>query len=237
VPGYTSSYGIELSLDKLWSIGSQIIEWDVTLSPFSAVFNRNITLPGGFTTATGISSLSDTLLIAVDSSASPQEVVELNITTTTAVMTTVFPLQADRVALGNFLYTTSGKFLILNQDSITSAYYLTQYDYATATIDLDIDLGSVVPVSMFSCRCVVYVIDTSGDVYTVQPAVPYELNIIDNFGIVPNSATQSNSCIICSLTDNGNLLTTTTSTTSAPITTTTTTAVPTTTTTTTITPL
>jgi hypothetical protein len=152
-------------------------------------------------------------------------------------MTTVFTLQANRVALGNFLYTTSNKLLILNQDSVTSAYYLTQYDYATNAIDLDIDLGTVIPVSIFSCRCIVYIVDSLGDVYTVQPAPIYELSLVDNFGIVPNSSAQSTSCIICSLTDNGNLLTTTTSTTSGPTTTSTTTVAPiTTTTTTTITP-
>lgn len=212
VPGYTSSYGIEISLDKMWSIDTQIVEWDITLSPFSAVFNRNITLPGGLTTGSGISAINDTLLIAVDSSVSPQEVVELDITTTTATMSTVFTLQTNRVALGNFLYTTSNKLLILNQDSITSAYYLTQYDYATTTIDLDIDLGAVVPVSIFSCSCVTYVIDDSGDVYSVESAPDYELSIVNSFNVIPNSAAQSNACVICSLTDNGNLLTTTTTT-------------------------
>lgn len=212
VPGYVSSYGIELSVDKFWSIDTQIVEWDITLSPFTAVFNRNITLPGGFTTGSGISAITDTLLIAVDSSVSPQEVVELDITTTTATMSTVFTLQADRVAIGNFLYTTSNKLLILNQDTITSAYYVTQYDYATTAIDLDIDLGAIIPVSIFSCSCVTYVIDSLGDVYSIQSAPTYELTIVDSFTTIPNSTAQSNACIICSLTDNGNLLTTTTTT-------------------------
>ena len=208
VPGYTSSYGIELSANKFWSIDTQIVEWNITTSPFSAVFSRNITLPVGFTTASGISSLSNTLLIAVDSSVSPQEVVELDITTTTASSTTVFTLQTDRVALGNFLYTSSGKLLILNQDSMTSAYYLTQYDYATSVIDLDINLGSVVPTSIFECNCSVYVVDNAGDVYLVQSAPTYGLTFTSNFGIIPNSAAQANTCVICSLTDNGNLTTT-----------------------------
>jgi len=216
VPGYTSSYGIQLSTNKLWSIDADIVEWDVITSPFSAVFNRNITLPGGFTTASGISSLSNTLLIAVDSSVSPQEVVELDITTTIASSTTVFTLQTDRVALGNFLYTSSGKLLILNQDSITSAYYLTQYDYATNAIDLDIDLGSVVPTSIFECNCSIYIVDNSGDIYVIDSAPLYSLTFVDNFGIIPNSATQATTCVICSLTDNGNLLTTTSTTTVAP---------------------
>ena len=216
VSGYTSSYGIALSANKLWSIDTQIVEWDITTSPFSSVFSRNITLPGGFTTASGISPLSNTLLIAVDSSVSPEEVVELDITTTVATMSTVFTLQTDRVALGNFLYTSSGKLLILNQDSMTSLYYLTQYDYTTNAIDLDIDLGSVVPTSIFECSCSIFVTDNNGDVYIVDSAPLYSLSFTDNFGIVPSSAAQANTCVICSLTDNGNLLTTTSTTTVAP---------------------
>ena len=216
VPGYTSSYGIQISANKFWSIDTQIVEWNITTSPFSAVFSRNITLPVGFTTASGISYLSDTLLIAVDSSVSPQEVVELDITTLTASSTTVFTLQTDRVALGNFLYTSSGKLLILNQDSVTSIYYLTQYDYATNAIDLDIDLGSVVPASIFECNCSIFVTDNTGDVYVVESAPLYSLIFTSNFGIIPGSATQASTCVICSLTDNANLLTTTTTSTLAP---------------------
>jgi hypothetical protein len=186
------------------------------------VFSRNITLPVGFTTASGISSLSNTLLIAVDSSVSPQEVVQLTLPPVTippsaysATMTTMFTLQADRVALGNFLYTSSGKLLIFNQDSISSTYYLTQYDYTTNAIDLDIDLGSVVPKSIFECECSVFVTDNNGDVYVVDSAPSYSLTFIDNFGIIPSSAAQANTCIICSLTDNANLITTTSTTTVA----------------------
>jgi hypothetical protein len=212
VPGYTSSYGIELTTNKLFSISTQIEEWNVTTIPFSAVFSRNITLPVGFTTASGISSLSNTVLIAVDSSTSPQEVVQLDITTATAVSTTIFTLQTDRVAVSNPLYASSNKLLILNQDSVTSTYYLTQYDYATYVIDLDIDLGLIVPTSLFSCNCSTFVTDTNGDIYIVNSAAPYELIFTSVLGIVPNSAAQSNACVICSLTDNGNLTTTTSTT-------------------------
>jgi hypothetical protein len=234
IPGYVTplaSIGIELSTNKLWSLESQIIEWNITLNPFSAVFNRNIALPGGFTSFSGITSLTNTLLIAVNATTTPSEVVELDITTTTATMSTVFPLQTDRQSLGNFLYTISGKLLILNQDSVTFDYFLTQYDYATGTIELDLNLGLIIPTALFSCGCVVYIIDNLEDVYSVQPAPTYAITLVSNFGIVPNSAAQLNSCIICSLTDNGNITTTTT--TSLPTTTTTTTSSSSTTTTTT----
>lgn len=212
VPTFMSSYGIEFTSNKLWSIDTDIVEWDITLSPFSATYNRNITFPVGFTTASGITALSDTLLIATDSSVSPQEIVELDITGPTATLTSIFALQADRIAVGNLLYTTSGKLLLLNQDTITSTYYLTQYDYATAAIDLDIDLGTVVPTSIFECSCSIYVSDNANNVYVVDSAPFYTLVPFNTIGVTPSSAAQSNECIICSLTDNGNLLTTTTTT-------------------------
>jgi hypothetical protein len=212
VPTFSSSYGIAFSTNKLWSIDTNVSEWDITTTPFNAVFNRNITLPVGFTTGSGISPLSNTLLIAVDSSTSPQEVVELDITTTTAAMSTVFTLQTNRIALGNFLYTTSGKLLILNQDTITSAYYVTQYDYATFVIDLDIDLGAVVPTSIFECSCSIFIIDNAYNAYVIESAPLYTLLPVTTVGVIPSSAAQSNGCVICSLTDNGNLLTTTSTT-------------------------
>ena len=212
VPTFTNSYGIAFSSNKLWSIDTNISEWNITTTPFSATFNRNITFPAGFTTSSGISSLSNTLLIAVDSSASPQEVVELDITTTTATMSTVFTLQVDRVALGNLLYTTSNKLLILNQDTITSEYYLTQYDYATNAIDLDILLDISVPTSIFECNCSIYISDDANNIYVIDSAPSYTLIPVNTLGVIPSSAAQSNACVICSLTDNGNLLTTTTTT-------------------------
>jgi len=213
VPTFTSSYGINITSNKLWSIGANIIEWNITTAPFNATFNRNITFPVGFTTTSGITSLSNTLLIAVNSSVSPKEIVELDITTSSATLTSSFPLQLNRIAIGNLLYTISGKLLIINQDTVTSTYYLTEYNYLNGIIELEVNLGAIIPTSVFECNCNIYVSDNNKNIYIVDPTSPYSLLLVDVLDIVSSSATQLNSCVTCSLTDNGNISTTTTTTT------------------------
>jgi len=209
VPGYVSSLGIAMTTDKLWSINTNIKEWDITLSPFNATFDRTISFPGGFTTSSGIVALNDTTLIAVNDSPSPQEVVELDITTLTASVTTLFALQTDRVAQGNMLYVQTGEILIINQDSVTSDYYISEYDYATGTLLLDINVGDFAPTSIYECQCNIYVTDVDGNIYVIIKSDPQSIidtyrNITDTSSITVtalNSATQVGSCVISSIAD------------------------------------
>jgi hypothetical protein len=214
VPGYVSSYGITMTGNKLWAINTQINEWDVILAPFSATFNRNIALPGGFTTSSGIVAINNTTLIAVNDTPSPQKVVELDITTLTASLTNKFDLQADRVAIGNPLYTIDGKLMLINQDTITSDYYLSQYDYSTGTLEVDFNMESFAAISIGYCDCVVYVVDGLGRIAIVINTYPgHKLaNVSPPTGLSMTSFTQPTSCVVTSLTGNP-LLTTTTSTT------------------------
>ena len=218
VPGYTSSLGIAMTADKLWSIDTNIKEWDITLSLFTAIYNRTISFPGGFTTSSGIVALNNTTLIAVNDSPSPQEVVELDITGLTASATTAFALQTNRVAQGNMLYVQTGEILIINQDVITSDYYISEYDYATGTLLLDINVGTFSPTSIYECQCNIYVTDTDGNIYVIIKSDPQSIidtykNITDISTITIdalNSATQVGSCVISSIPD------TTTTTTTLP---------------------
>jgi len=215
VPGYTTSSGIAMTTDKLWSINADIKEWNILLNPFLATFNRTITLPGGFTTSSGIVALNNTALIAIDSSASPQEVVELNITTLSASAAIQFTLQANRQASGNPLYVQTGQIIIINQDVISSDYYITQYNYSTGTLELDINIGTVEGVTLFECDCDIYVTDASGHMYVIIKAFPYVLLYLGysiNLTSI-SSATQIGSCIVSSITGNSNVPTTTTTTT------------------------
>ena len=209
IPGYTTSLGIAMTANKLWSIDTSIKEWDITLSPFNATFNRTISFSGGFTTSSGIVALNDTTLIAVNDSPSPQEVVELDITTLTASATTVFPLGTNRVAQGNLLYVQTGELLIINQDSVTLDYYISEYDYATGTLLLDINIGAFSPTSIYECQCNIYITDIDGNIYVVVKSNPQSIintyrNITDISNITIsalNSATQVGSCVISSIPD------------------------------------
>lgn len=210
---YTSSFGIAMTATKLWAINTQINEWDITTNPFTSTFARDVAFPVGFTTASGIVAIDNLTLIGVDSSVTPQAVTELDITGLTAVGTVAFTLQADRIAIGNMLYTLSGKLLVINQDTVSSDFYLTQYNYSTGAVEVDDNLGTVAAQSVFECDCNIFIMDTSGDLYVVDKSAGYTLVPTISTGFAPLSATQIGSCVPTSLTDNANLITTTTTTT------------------------
>lgn len=214
VPGYVSGYGIAMTANKFWSVDTQFIEWDIALSPFSAIFNRNITFPVGFTTSSGIVAIDDVTLITIDDSTSPQDVIEMDVTGLAGVATIMFSLQTDRVAIGNMLYTTEAKLIIINQDTISSDYYITQYDYATSVIEIDLNVGTSYDlVTLSECNCIIFAGDTSGNLYAVDELLSGVLIPIFGTGLILESATQVASCVPQSLNSNGNILPTTTTTT------------------------
>ena len=212
--GFTSDWGIAMTQYYLWSIlSSEILQWDITTNVFTATFNKSIAYPSGFTTSSGAVALNDDVIIMVNDQNNPQEVVEMNITSATGVATTMFNLQTDRVAKGNMLYTTNNKFVIINTDSISGDTFITQYDYLTGTIEVDLNIGTIEAKVLYECECVIFVLATNGELYSISTEVPYELVplVSTSTGII--SATQVRTCVPVSLTDNGNLTTTTTTTT------------------------
>jgi hypothetical protein len=198
--------------------------WDITLSPFSATFNTAIPFPVGFTTSSGIVALNDTTLVAIDDSVTPQDVVELvldcNVTPPAFTSTVQFSLQTDRIAFGNMLYTTNGKLIVINSDFMSGDVYLTQYDYSTAVIELDLNLGTIIPTSIYECNCSIFVVEADGTRYTIEGISPYELVETTTIEISPMSATQIATCVVSSITDNANITTTSTSSTTTTTTTT-----------------
>ena len=224
IPGFPTTTAIALTSNKLWSLSSNIKEWDIILNPFEATASRTITSPVGFGTASGIAAKDNLTLIAADNTVSPEEIVEIDITTTTSTMSTVITLQANRNAFSNPLYTTDGKLLIVNQDSVSSDYYLSQYDYSSGTLDVETNMGSVDANVLFECNCVIWLMTASGDTYFVSPDSSYSLIPASNIGFGSNitSASQILSCVGQALTNQ-----TTTTTTSSSTTTTTTTLSPT----------
>jgi hypothetical protein len=225
ISNFTSTYGIAMTANYLWSVTTEFLMWDITLTPFSATFNTAIPFPIGFTTSSGIVALNDTTLVAIDDSTSPQDVVELtldcNVTPPAFTSTVQFSLQADRVAVGNMLYTTGGKLIIANTDTISGDTYITQYDYDTAVVELDLNIGVIVPTSMYQCDCNIFIVTADGTRYVIESVSPHTLVEVDSLTISPISATQIATCVPNSITDSANI-TTTTSTSSTTTTTTTT---------------
>jgi hypothetical protein len=218
IPGYVASSGIGVTDNKFWAVNTQITEWDITETPFSATFNRNISFPVGFTTSSGIVPINNTTLVAVNDSVAPQKVVELDISGAIAVLTNKFDLQTDRVAVGNMIYTGDGKLILINQDSVSSDSYLTQYDYATGIIEVDFNLGTFDAIGIYYCNCIMYVFSTSSEVKMLVDLYPnplgYTLSTVSGGGFPSslNNISQNMSCIQKGLT----VYTTTTTTTMLP---------------------
>jgi hypothetical protein len=228
VPGYTTSFGIAMTANYLWSIDTTLEQWDITLNAFTATYNTSIPLPVGFTTSSGIVAIDDNTIIAIDDSVTPPNVVELEIDNPISPMvitpTIQFALQTDRVAIGNPLYIQTGELIIINQDATTYTYYISQYNYSTGVLELDINIGSVDAIALYECNCDIFVTTTNGDLYMIINVAPYALFYLgSNVGISNiTSATQVATCVVSSIIENTST-TTTTTTTIAPTTTTTTT--------------
>ena len=226
IPGYTSPSDIALTSTKFWSVSSDIKEWDIDqLDPFVATGNelatgpkRTITLPIGFGTVDSIVAIDDTTLIAIDDS-SPANGIELDITTLAATGTTKFTLQNNREAISNMLYTTNGRVLVVNKDTLSSIYYISEYEYSTGVLNTEANIGSVEGKVIFEYENNIIIFDSLSQSYILSPTAPYTLINGADSGINITSGSSIMSCVCKSLSAN----TTTTSTTGAPTTTTTTT--------------
>jgi len=194
VPNYTPGIGIAMTGNYLWSVDTQFYQWDITLLPFDATYNRIITFPVGFTTASGMTALNDEILILVNDSNSPQSVTEMDITEDIGIATPMFDLQTDRIAIGNILITSNSRLLLINQDSVTSDYYLTQYNYPLGTIEYDIQITATTPANLYECNCSLFIVDTLGVSWSVNRTNPYELAPVETFSSLPISITQVSSC-------------------------------------------
>jgi hypothetical protein len=216
IPGFVPSAtaGVAFTSNKLWIIDTDIEEWDITLQPFTAIYNRNITY-GETPGVAGNIAINNTTLIALDSSASPQEILELDITTTTAIPTVKFSIQADRTVISNILYTTEGKIILVSQDTVSSDYYVTQYNYSDGTVELDVNIGTVNASIVLECNCLIQLLDvsgTTGDLYVFNPTG--SITLIGS-GNIPEyiTASQSAAYITCGIENTTTSTTSTTSTT------------------------
>jgi hypothetical protein len=180
---------------------------------------RTITLPIGFGTVDSIVAIDDTTLIAIDDS-SPANGIELDITTLAATGTTKFTLQNNREAISNMLYTTNGRVLVVNKDTLSSINYISEYEYSTGVLNTEVNIGSVEGKVLSEYEGNIVLFTTLLETYILSPVAPYTL--IDggtNLSETITSGSSIMSCVCKSLSAN----TTTTSTTGAPTTTTTTT--------------
>ena len=168
VPGfvYSATTGVAFTSSKLWTIDTDIKEWDITLSPFTATFNRDITF-GETPSFAGNIAISNTALLGVDSTAAPQKIIEINVEANTAVINVQFEIQLNRVVESNLLYTKENKLVLISKDGLD--YYITQFDYSNGNVELDVSLGQLTGrIMLFECNCIINII-VDGTLYIFDP--------------------------------------------------------------------
>lgn len=202
--------------NKLWLYGqTDISEYDINgFCPFSATYNKNINLASGLF-GSGMTAIDDVTLV----SSIGTNIVEVDVSTTTAGITVKFPMPTNRDISGDLIYTTSNQLVCSYVDNITSNTYITIHDYSTGAILVDINISSITyPWGLYIDAGVIQVCDNNGQIFSLDLDTEV-LTLVANVGQSLNGASQAPECAIL------NPITTTTTTTVEPTTTTTTTTV------------
>lgn len=170
-----SSSDIAHTTTKLWLYDpSKIREWDITLCPFSATFNRDITLPSNL--GAGLGVIDNTTLVSTVGG----NVVEIDITSSPAVFTTKFATPLGRSIAGDMVYTYSAPNKLICSYTAGANKYITQHDYTTGNIEADVLVSPTIPNpwGMFMSSGNLYVCNTTGQIYNFLLSPPYTLTFI-----------------------------------------------------------
>jgi len=169
-------------------------EWDITFEPFSASFNRYITITKY---GSGLCLKDDNTLITslwtIVISVWVSKIYECDIAT--GVETYKFDLFGERVVTGDYILTTTNKFIILT-GAPDETKYISQYDYNTGNIEIDMSLSPSLnlPYGLFVHNNEIYIADLRGSLLTyiwkIDKTTPYALTLFDTLDIGINGASQ-----------------------------------------------
>jgi len=174
---------------KLWSYTAYlnpapIYEYNITLNPFTISYNRTITATG-VELGAGLTAISDTKLL----STSGQTLIEIDITTTTAVITPKFSIVG--VVAGDIILTIDNVVYITTTDG-----YLRGYNYTTGTQVLSFNLLPSIPspLGLFINDNQLYITNANGDIWLFNDVSPYGISYVKNAGTFIGGASSAPEC-------------------------------------------
>jgi hypothetical protein len=186
--------------NRLWIGGSNtsgiILEYELTLNPFSLVFRRNLNLPSGTNRIsegmTVRQSGGDTFLVcttgATAATNQPQitcGVVEFQITGDSSYTLTSVPkfqFATSATCLGDMVYTTNDKLIVMlriNTTSTTQIYRIYQYNYTTGSPEVIISPSNILfPTrnSFFNLNSNLYVLRAGNTSVSASNTAPISIN-------------------------------------------------------------
>jgi len=213
---------------KMWLYAPTLIyEYNITLSPWTAVLNRTINVPAGVVLGQGMCAISNTLLFASNTypgGATPEKIIRLDITGSTAVATDIVSLlPAGTTVSGDILYSAPNLMVTTKNGSTDQ---LRQYNLFSGNLDITVSLPSFsLSVGLFENAGNLYIFTGGGLIREVNLTYPYTVTTVNDADQFISGASQQPSCIEVSL--QTTTTTTSTSTTSTTTSTTTTEYIPT----------
>jgi uncharacterized protein (TIGR02145 family) len=208
---YVGGFDIAHTLNKLWEPGpngdESFNEYNITLPSFTITYNRNILYPSGYIGTAGLAAISDTVILAVNGDYNPQQVVEIDVSGVSAIMTTKFSLITNRYITGDFYKTTTNKFLALNTDIYTDVCYLSQWNYLTGVPEADVQLTGIISCGtygIFEYNSDIYItatdnITSSSNTYIINKNSPYNAVYSNTINKFVFGASQVFSCLTTNL--------------------------------------
>jgi hypothetical protein len=185
------------TINKLWIYNIttyKILEYNITLSPWSINFNRYIDYPSGIYLGVGLGAITDTLLISTDIPSGT--IIELDITGSTAIVTnTLATLDSGYSITGDILLTTTGK-IICTANNSGGIIKLLQYDALTGIKEVDVDITSYFisesPLGVFEYDNKLYL--AGNNLYEVDLISPYILTMVNSLSFQTSGASSAPSC-------------------------------------------
>ncbi len=217
VPGIVDrSDDIAHTVDKMWiyqllwlnesDYVLSYAEYDISLNPFSATFNRNII---NYLGNPGLSAIDNNVLVEIHTFGDNScQCYEIDISVDPAVPSYKFHLLPNRFVTGDYMITTTGKLIVTT--NWIEDMWITQYDYTTGVMEVDIVLTGLVEgaYGLFEYDGEIYIVDnliiTDPDttkIWKIDNTPPYGLTLFDTILIPIYGASQLAEYIITDFID------------------------------------
>jgi hypothetical protein len=181
--------------NKMWLYdGSSLYEYNITINPFIGVENRIYSISS---LGPGLCAKNDTTLI----SSIGNVIGEVTLAGSSATFIPKFNLPSNREITGDIILTTNNKLITSNYNINTDVEYITQQDYITGAVEVDIQLSGIFGVfGLFIDNNNIYFTTEGGDVYLIDNVLPYTITYQTNNGLINFGASQIPSCCNVSFT-------------------------------------
>ena len=190
-----STGDIAHTADKIFMpTGNQIYEYTYTNCPFSASLTRIIEIPFPISLGVGLAVKDNLTLISSNQNTS---IIEIDITTTNAIITTLFPIPTGRNIMGDILYTTSPqpKILVTFNNVSFVGQALSQFDYSTGNLELDAPINMINGAfGIFVDNGQIYITSYFGLIWNINLSSPYTVTQTQNSGVLIGGASSIPEC-------------------------------------------